>query len=126
MTHVRLIDALQELVFEPDSRIPLSDVMDKYFHADYTHRSEGATRSRSEFEAMVAHARTQIVGGRGVVVDEMMMDGSYAERHRFRAVYTNGTIQRREIAVFGMTGEDGRFVHLSEIGFAISDEEMVL
>jgi hypothetical protein len=111
MTHVRLIDALQELVFEPDSRIPLSDVMDKYFHADYTHRSEGATR---------------IVGGRGVVVDEMMMDGSYAERHRFRAVYTNGTIQRREIAVFGMTGEDGRFVHLSEVGFAISDEEMVL
>lgn len=124
MTHVHIIDALRELVFEPDPSVPLGDVLDRYYDADYTHRSEGVVLSRREFEAMVAGARTQVVSGSAVVVDELMIDGTYAERHRFRVNFIDGRVENREIAVFGLIGDDGRFLHLSEVGFALSDEDV--
>jgi hypothetical protein len=121
MDHIRIMDALRDLVFDPDPGVPLGDVVDRYYNADYTHRTGGVVLNRSEFQAMVAGARTQIARGSGVVVDELRDGSAYAERHRFRVEFIDGTVQNREIAIFGTVGEDGRFEHLSEVGFALPD-----
>lgn len=122
---VRISDALRDLVFEADPNEDVHDVLDRYYHPDYTHRSDGVVMDRAAFVAMVVASRAGIVRGGAVVVDELRDGRTYAERHRFHVEFTDGTTADREVAVFGTVGSDGRFEHLSEVGFAVADEDAV-
>ncbi|WP_030511264.1 hypothetical protein [Microbispora rosea] len=123
MPHVRISEALRALVFEPDPNEELRQVLDRYYAPDYTHRSDGKTLSREEFEGMVARVRSQVTNGAVTVLDELRDGSTYAERHVFHITLENGSTQSREIAIFGTFAEDGRFQHLSETGFDIDADE---
>lgn len=117
MNYARISEALRALVFEPDARAELDQVLDRYYAPDYTHRSEGKTLNRDEFAKMVARVRSQVAEGTVTVLDELRDGPAYAERHVFRIALKDGSVQNREVAVFGSFAEDGRFRHLSETGF---------
>ncbi|KUN18585.1 hypothetical protein AQJ23_39635 [Streptomyces antibioticus] len=123
MSHVRISEALRALVFEPDPNEELHQVLDRYYAPDYTHRSDGKTLGREEFEAMVARVRSQVTEGAVTVLDELSDGSAYAERHVFRITLANGSTQSREIAIFGTFAEDGRFQHLNETGFDIDVDD---
>jgi hypothetical protein len=119
MDHVHITDALRELVFEPAPGDDVDAVLDRYYSADYTHRSDGQLMDRSAFAAMVTASRARITRGSAVVIDELVDGHTYAERHRFHVEFADGTSADREVAVFGTIGADGRFEHLSEVGFTL-------
>jgi hypothetical protein len=123
MNHVRISEALRVLVFEPDPGLELHQVLDRYYAPDYTHRSDGKTLNRDEFTEMVAHVRGLVAEGAVAVLDELRDGSTYAERHVFRLTLNDGSTQNREVAIFGSFAEDGRFRHLSEIGFDIDPVE---
>jgi hypothetical protein len=115
----RITDALRDLVFEPDPHVSVGEVLDRYFAAGYTHRADGSTLSRAEFEAMVVENRVRIIRGSAVVLDELRDGSTYAERHRFHIELEDGSVQDREVAIFGDIDAGGRFTHLSETGFPV-------
>jgi hypothetical protein len=117
MDPVRITDALRDLFFEPDPDVDPEDVIDRYYSPDYTYRTGGKLLNRGEFEAMVTAGRALIVRGSAWSVDEVRDGNTYAERHRYHAEFTDGTVLDREVAVFGTIGPDGRFEHLSDAGF---------
>jgi hypothetical protein len=116
MTYARISDALRALVLEPDSATDLDQVLDRYYAPDFTFHADGKTLDRDEFATMVAQARSQVTGGTVTVLDELRDGSEYAERHVFHITLKNGTTQDREVAIFGILAEDGRFRRLSETG----------
>ncbi|WP_121715817.1 nuclear transport factor 2 family protein [Streptomyces sp. E5N91] len=121
--YARISEALRALVFEPDPGVGLSQVLDRYYAPDYTHRSDGKTLNRDEFTQMVEGIRSQVAGGTVTVLDELRDGSSYAERHVFHITLKNGVAQHREVAIFGSFAEDGRFRNLSETGFDIDPDQ---
>lgn len=123
MNHARISEALQALIFEPDPGVELHQVLDRYYAPDYTHRSDGKTLNRDEFAEMAASVQGQVTEGTVNVLDELRDGSTYAERHVFHITLKDGSAQSREIAIFGTFAEDGRFRHLSEIGFDIDPDQ---
>ncbi|WP_037858940.1 hypothetical protein [Streptomyces sp. NRRL S-340] len=123
MESARISEALRALVFDPDPDAGLGETIDRYYAPDYTHRSDGRTLDRAAFVAMVAGIRSLVAAGTVTVLDEVRDGSVYAERHVFRLTLKDGSEQHREVAVFGVLAEDGRFLHLSETGFEVPPEE---
>lgn len=122
MTRARISEALRALVLEPEPGVETDTVLDRYYAPDYTHRSDGEVLTREEFAGMVAAVRTKVTGGTVTVLDELCDGTAYAERHVFRITLADGSVQQREIAIFGTHAEDGRFRHLSETGFDVPSQ----
>lgn len=123
MSHARISEALRALVFDPEPGLTLDQVLDRYYAPEYTHRSDGKTLARDAFAEMVARTRGQVAEGTVTVLDELRDGDTYAERHVFRLTLKDGSTQHREIAIFGAFAEDGRFLWLSETGFAVPADE---
>jgi len=119
MNHVRISDALRDLIFEP--LLPLDDVLDKYYAPDYVHRSEGKALGRKAFAELVAQMRGTVTGGSVVVVNELRVGDTYAERHVYDLTTADGARRRREVYVFGTFARDGRFQELSETGISLTE-----
>jgi hypothetical protein len=122
MDYARISDALRDLVLEPDAGEDLNEVLDRYYAPDYTHRADGKTMNRVEFAEMAARARSQVADGTVTVLDELRDGAAYAERHVFHIALKDGATQDREVSVFGAFAPDGRFRHLSETGFDITEQ----
>ncbi|HUN35642.1 MAG TPA: hypothetical protein VMU95_26895 [Trebonia sp.] len=123
MKHVRISDALRELVLDPDSSTRLDQVLDRYYAPDYTYRMDGKALDRDEFAALVARFRGQVAQGTVTVLDELVDGSAYAERHVLHITMKDGVTQDREVAIFGAFAADGRFQHLSEASFDIEPAE---
>jgi hypothetical protein len=121
MNYSRISEAIRELAFE--SKLELSEALDKYYAPDYVHRSDGKTLNRAEFAEMTADNRSRVVSGTVSVLDELRDGSTYAERHVFEITMVDGSTIRREIAIFGSFAEDGRFQQLSETGFDLGPDE---
>jgi hypothetical protein len=117
MSHASISEAVRALVFEPG--LGLHEALDQFYAPDYTHRLDGRTVDRAEFAEMVARVRSEVAEGTVTVLDELSDGVNYAERHVFRVVLADGSVQHREVAMFGTFAEDGRFRHLSETGFDV-------
>ena len=115
MTRLHISDAIRETAFGGDG--DLSEVLDKYYAPDYTHRNDGETMDRAAFVEMVAKYRGQIVDGTVTVLDEMYDGDRYAERHVYDITLRDGSTINRELYLFGTVAADGRFRHITETGF---------
>ena len=115
MTRLRISDAIRDTAFAPTG--DLSETLDRYYAPDYTHRNDGKTMNRAEFAEMVACYRDRISKGEVTVLEEIYDGERYAERHVYDVVLTDGTTINRELYLFGILAEDGRFRHISETGF---------
>lgn len=121
MSHARIAEALQALLFEPGCE--LHQALDQYYAPDYTHRSDGKTLDRDEFATLAGHMRSQVIKGAVTVLDELRDGATYAERHVLRVSLADGSSHHREVAIFGTFAEDGRFRHLSESGFDVNPDQ---
>ncbi|MEU2288357.1 nuclear transport factor 2 family protein [Streptomyces sp. NPDC013178] len=123
MSHARISEALNALVFKPTPGVELAEVLNQYYSPDYTHRADGRRLDFGAFTQMVAGIRDQVVAGEVTVLDELRDGSTYAERHAYRITLKNGVTQHKEVAVFATLAEDGRFQHLSETGFDLDAGE---
>lgn len=115
MTRLHISDAIRETAFSNAG--DLSEILDKYYSPDYTHRNGGETMDRAAFAEMVAKYRGQIVEGTVTVLDEMYDGDRYAERHVYDIKLRDGSTINRELYLFGTVAPDGRFRHITETGF---------
>ncbi|MDQ1130881.1 hypothetical protein [Microbacterium sp. SORGH_AS_0888] len=108
----RILSVLDALLNNRD--ISVDDAVEQHFSDDYRQRTDGVWSDRAGFVEHIAHLREIIDRAEIEVLDELVYDRSYADRHRAHITRIDGTIVVQEVYLFGALADDGRFTEVHE------------
>ncbi|MDR6936510.1 nuclear transport factor 2 family protein [Luteibacter sp. 3190] len=101
-----------------DPGVPTTDAAERHFDPSFRQRVDGAWIDRAAFVAGIEVLKEDLVRVDVSVLDELVVDERYAERHVIDLELRNGARIAREVYVFGRRGPDGRFVSIEEATIA--------
>jgi len=108
----RLKRAIEDLL---DETVALQVAVDRHFASGFRQTVNGAAMDREAFIAGIESLRPQLKEARVTVLDEVVEEARYAQRHRIELGLRDGSRVEREVYVFAVLDAELKFVRIDEV-----------
>lgn len=100
-------------------QLTADEAVDRHFAPSFRQRTNGSWDDRATFLTRIAGLREVVKHATIAVLDELVDDDRYAERHIVDLVKHDGERIVQEVYVFAKRNPDGRFTRIEETTLAL-------